>query len=307
MAVILNILNIIILRRNPELFGETTTVFALAMSRVDAINGFCFLVLENIYMFTDFLTYHLPACWVVIFFSIFSNNSSLQFIACLTFDRSLAVRYPLRYHTLISPKKAKIISCLAVLLSLVVTLSSTLNRASSYDITLENTVRICFIDNEKIVGNNVGLAIFYFVCSFLCLLLPALFVLVANFYLFLVTIYHARRLEAMIHSQPAIGGLPSVNGTSNTTGSAGNNVQMTAYPTDLQTKVVRTFLVISGVFLSIWSPTVIFVALVNISAHNRILQVIVTMLLSCNSWTNAIIYFLMNKRYRREVRKLFTL
>lgn len=295
MAVILNVLNVIILRKNPNCFGEATTTFALAMAIIDATNGFCFLVLENVYMFSDLLINHPTACWVVNFFGIFSNNSSLQCIACVTFDRYLAVRRPLHYHRLMPRKRAKVISYLVVFVSFLVTLSVILIRASQSQIRFEDDIRVCFADTSSNGTTNFGVYILFPIFGAF-LLLPVSFIVSANCYLFSVTFYQASRLSKIIP-------LSSLQRP------ATEQNQMTVtrqrrndFGKRLQTKVIRTFLVISGVFLVIWTPTSAFVALVNARSHNPILHVICLMLLSCNSWTNAIVYFLMNKRYRTEVK-----
>ena len=189
----------------------------------------------------------------------------------LTIDRFIAIVHPLRYPSLMTLKRSKVITALFWVLTFVSTVFffGILNKAKLY----EEPNSKCYFKNSF---NYTGICIFTTALSI---------ILVLYMYILKVARRQARRIAAQNH----IGNPPE-----------GQNA-----PQPISTKSATTVLIITGALCICWMPQIIKNVLdsQDITIHPSV-QIILDTFLFINSWLNVVIYYWRNRELRQALQSL---
>lgn len=312
LAVILNIVNIIVLSNRVPCFGKSTTIFVRALALADLLSGCSILISENVYGFSILgdANYQSAACLLLLCCTFFSSLMSFHLLTCVTFDRFLAVKFPLRYRSFLPVKRATRMCCAVALNCLFVISAVIYERYQFAGFIFDGTIRLC-VPTSYSVGNwnTTLLILFYIYVLFGGLFVPFLLMNGCNAYLFIVTLYQARRDRVLQRRFATATPAQSISAC------VGHNRQKVgiAEERSKEIKVIRTFMTITGIFLLTWSPIMVIVVrnrnpavIQKKSADlNNVILVCGIVCININSWANVAIYYFMNTQYRNQVKKRF--
>ncbi|XP_072559190.1 trace amine-associated receptor 1-like [Paramormyrops kingsleyae] len=209
------------------------------------------------------------------------SAASIFMLYLISVDRYVAVSRPLLYHALITARVAKymILSCwvLSALIGFVIELNS-LTLQDVY-LTEFNCEGSCAMLQDKVSGILFSLFVFF---------IPGLFML--GLYLKILVIAHkqARSLQITILTHR-------------------NREKTTIILSKMEQKSTRTLGIVTGVYLSCWSPAIIYLLIdpvINLST--LYLYDIVQWIGYLNSVMNPIIYSFLFKWFRESLRKAFS-
>lgn len=309
LCVISNILNLFVLKMAPNCFGETTTCLVRVLAVADLSNGLFFLSFENLSLLT-FDKQILRNYWFCFVFQVgrmITIFSSLHLITFVTVDRFVAIRYPLKYATILSPAKVYVVLA-AILLYDVFTSLLISSRAFRFDgLAYDERTRFCAFtrDYRENVVYSILLAIVSYVIGVFG---PALFIVSANFYLLVVTVRQLKEMSKVLPVSTAVNKLDTdpqrLNLPGNTSANAvdGNTARLDTFRREL--RVFFIFLVITGIFLISYLPTWLVILFRRFWPSARYLSLVSYQMLTFNSWANSIIYLTMLKTFRNALKKV---
>ncbi|XP_041471025.1 5-hydroxytryptamine receptor 6-like [Lytechinus variegatus] len=273
-----NALNLYIMRKPLDCFSDNTRFFLSALAVVDLLSGLICCPTEMVLaIFGNWPLSH-ASCDVIAIVYTMVSCQALLCLCLVSVDRFLTIVKPLRYPTIMTQKRARIV--LACVLLLGALLSLTMLEARNLPSPIENTTlcALLYLDSTDPVRPLIIIIIVSFI-------IPASILLFVNIRLMIITIQKTRELANM--SPTAV-----------------------RYTTD-RLKGVRTILVLTSAFFVTWLPLMCtMVAAVIFNAHiPPAWGTLVSFPALCNSWINAFIYLFMCTSYRRavvkEVRKCF--
>lgn len=309
LSIIFNTMNLIILRRAPQSFGDTTSLILMFMAIVDISAGFSVLIVDNIENLTDIPVNFPLFCSVAYPLKGFFVFYSLSLLGILNLDRIILVTRPLKYFIMVT--KCRVVATLA--------LASILPTYIAVNVTTtEFSVRhrYCRLRSTADDPNATNDVIISIVAVFI--LCEVLFITYANIHL----LYIACRQGAKMRSS-TVAPTTTVTGYSDTTAAGrtdheGNeqpvamdivntsNQRPQRKPLDL--KGLRTVCIVTIALYIATAPYFVRL-LLNVFDDNYVTDPVFEF---CgylagysNSWWNPVIYLLMNSSYRHTAKRLF--
>ncbi|XP_038077148.1 octopamine receptor beta-2R-like [Patiria miniata] len=250
---------------------ETTKVFMASLTVSDICIGLFWVLPE--------LTQHFNRKWVLGSFlctvwgvSLLSfGGLSVFSLVLLTVDRFFAIVYSLRYPTLMTLKKAKII--VAITWSMTLTFNIIV-----FGIFLPNAISPfkCYVmwSNFKIFATIV--------VSVIAISLVTIFIL--YMYILNVARQQARRIAAQNQISVELGDQNA--------------------PQRVSTKSATTVFIITMTVFICWIPSIIYTVNFSISATYPTSSYITNLIFATNSWLNVVIYYLRNRELRQTLHEL---
>ncbi|XP_038052456.1 trace amine-associated receptor 9-like [Patiria miniata] len=274
-----NFVNLVVLPRT-KCFGEVTRFLLRSLAMADLLIGVCmaFSVWPAI---TDNWPFGDVVCKIIgSSGSLLATASSLT-LMCISVDRYLAVMKPLRYITIVTVKRARCaVTAVWLVCFIYIAFVDTATWPPLQNITYDPVLCNCimkFFDGE-VFPQALGAAA-------VCVALPSVVITFANVKLLMVSIHHAKRIDAI----------------------PGNRKDGRRIPTR-ELKAIRTTLVITGIYYIAWTPflvTQIYTAVSSVAPADWLHYSSGYLVLS-NSWWNVFIYSFMNKNFRKTLVDLFT-
>ena len=268
----LNPLCLVVLRRLSGI-QETTKLFMMSLTISDLCTG--------IFSGIPMLTYNISQTWVlgdflcrmfgITFTTFFTLN--LFSLVLLTIDRFIAIVSPLRYPTLMTPTRAKVI--IACVCSLTVTI---------------NAIFFGIIVPAQVVGENEAL-----LCLYRCDNCLYIWICILVISLGIILILYVYILKVARHQVRCIAEQNNI----------GNNPDEQNAPRRISTRSATTVFIITGAVCLAWIPMIIFLLLKakHIIKSKDILDV-GELLFYSNSWLNVVIYYFRNREFRQALHNL---
>ena len=273
LIVVLNPLCLIALHRASGI-QETTKTFMASLTLSDLCGGIFYVASQLIYHITNewFLGDFLCILWGATI-SIFMTLSSIS-LFLLSVDRFIAVIYPLRYPTLMTPKRSKLITIL--LWAATFTLYSIIHATFSESNVSRRSTSIC----------EYGACKFCFIIYISAMAVP----LTAILLLYMHILRVARRQARCIAAQGQINNPPG-----------GQEA-----PQPISTKSTTTVFIITGALIICWTPTIVTLFLVSRGSlsSDHIVNIIAEIMYLTNGWLNVVIYYWRNKQLRQALHGL---
>ncbi|KAJ8045168.1 Dopamine receptor 4 [Holothuria leucospilota] len=147
---------------------------------------------------------------------------------------------------------------------------------------------------------------FYFYVVLCGTVVPFGIIVAGNIYLFIIAAGHIRRMPVL---RPIGRHLDQKIPTS--TSNLTTVLEQARQAAEI--KVVRTFLIVTGVFLLAWTPFGVFILLnrnptgntdFSFKGNKESFTFVVILMTNCNAWANTLVYFFMNAKYRRGMRRV---
>lgn len=273
-----NTLNLYIMRKPLDCFSDNTRFFLCALAVVDLLSGLICCPTEMVLSIYGNWPHTHATCNIVAIVYTMVSCQALLCLCLVSVDRYLTIMKPLRYPTIMTPQRARIVLVCVLLVGALASLVILVARDLP---SPEENIRLCallYLDSTDPVRPLIIIIVVSFV-------IPASILLFVNIRLMMITIQKTRELADM--SPTAV-----------------------RYTTD-RLKGVRTILVLTSAFFLTWLPlTCTMVAAVIFNARiPPAWGTLVSFPALCNSWINAFIYLFMCTSYRRaivkEVRKCF--
>lgn len=282
LATTLNILNIIILPRIPNRFGENGRLCLQFLAVVDILGGLaCFgsrIVFE---IKQTFLLSNIVVCSVIGASCTVFVSQSTWILFAISLDRYIAVTRPMYYTTLLTFRRMKIVLTVAMAVGFVLAITRTAHIA---------VYGSCDFDRGAQHYANVRLITLYSTIVFIFGTISA------SLNVQLLRIARRHRIRIADHAAH----FNNAGTTAVTTIASVAQVPKTNY----RGAVTVAFLV--GTFYLVWTPHTLgtfVVAATGCSIPEAAYFTMVWMAFS-NHWINAIIYFFLNKSYRTAVLNL---
>ncbi|XP_022095250.1 melanocortin receptor 5-like [Acanthaster planci] len=271
----LNLLCLLVLRHVDNIH-DTTKVFLRSMTVADLGVGIFMALPMTVTLQTQRWPFGTALCAVQSFTMFSSILGSLLSLLLLTVDRYISVVYALRYHSLVTRKRARIAVC--CVWSLTVALMTGAGIISNWHTEYLPSVLMCYFSSKNDKSRiQTYFAILYIAVILLCLLT----LLIAYTRLFMITRRHAQR----IHTDNEIAQNGQVPGT-------------------LTKKTLHTLLlmVLAAFLFSIIPALCVSLNLDNMNSYYTFFLLALPIL--TNSWLNAVIYYLRNKEFRQATKAL---
>ena len=108
-----NVMTFIIMRRK-SMKSSSPGIYFAAIACTDTLTVYWGLLPFVVYYFSsiDLWTLHPWSCKIVIFMLFSSGDSAIWLLVAVTFDRFIAVRFPMKKSRLCTPRKASITACI---------------------------------------------------------------------------------------------------------------------------------------------------------------------------------------------------
>ncbi len=288
-----NIFVLIIVRQvDNSVFSDVTKLFMRSLTVSDLFVGI-FIVLPNIgrrYNGGEWPSAYgeqFPLVYLKV--HILVLISGLLSLLVITVERYMAVSWSLRYHILMTQKKARIIVAVVWTVSIIFSISATDSTGepsdtedlSDYNSTISqfasSTVNGDAIDED--VGENTGAGTVSLWTNFTLLVaLPIITIMILSVKLYAIARRHARRI---------------------------NEQQRQFVVTKKDYKGAVTFIIVAGGFAVAWLPNFILSLYLQYTKSDvsQVLNYFVRLCIYCNSWWNVLIYYARNRSFREATRK----
>ena len=269
----LNPLCLLVLRHINSIH-DTTKVFLRSMTVADLGVGIFMALPMTVTVNTQHWPFGLALCTIQPFVVISAILGSVLSLLLLTVDRYISVVYALRYHSLVTVKRARIAVC--CVWGLTVALITGAGFISHWHIEYNTAILMCyFISKYSILWAYLYMV---YISATLCCLLA---LLVAYTRLFVITRQHARRIRAD-NEIAQDGHIPDRRGK----------------------KALHTLLlmVLATCIGTIIPATCVSQYMPSKNRHYAFFLIIMPNL--TNSWLNTVIYYLRNKEFRQATKTL---
>ena len=300
-----NIFVLLILHRiQTSVYNDVTKLFMRSLTVSDLMVGI-FVVIPNIGRWANggiwpYGTYSSLISQIYLKVHVLVLLSGLLSLMVITVERYIAVAYALRYPYIVNKKRARIL--VAVVWAISVTFAaaaqsstdvspkqldakqnvSATGNESSFNSQLQlesESITELELDRIKNVGgSNASL----WSNVFLLVALPIATVIILSIKLYAIARRHATQIEAQQR-------------------------QLNSFKKDYKAAV--TFFIVAGCFALAWLPNFVlkvYLAYQNYpSSASPNLDNIMHLFLYCNSWWNVFIYYLRNRSFRSEAKKMF--
>ncbi|XP_022088755.1 beta-2 adrenergic receptor-like [Acanthaster planci] len=272
-----NFVNLIVLPRT-NCFGEVTQFLLMSLAVEDFLIGVClaFAIWPAV---ADFWPFGDAVCKIIGSLGTLLAAASSLTLMCISVDRFLAVTRPLRYVTIVTLKRARFVITAVwlvcfIFIAFVDTATWPPLQNIEYDTVLCNCI-VKFFDDRVFPRALAAAAV--------CVVLPSIIITATNAKLLVVTIAHAKRIDALPRNHNFNDG--------------GRRISSREF------KAVRTTLVITGIYYMAWAPflaTQIYLAFSSVAIADW-LHFLSGYLVLSNSWWNVFIYSFMNKSFRKTL------
>ena len=271
-----------IVRRQKDVFGEISRLIYKRIAIIDLIGGLSGCVFYAIFMVHNTWPFKQWSCRALITILYGAALQSMACLTCVNVDRYIAVSRPLRYHSIVTIRFAKMALGLTFIPVLAfITISLVPQTPCNKLLRVYCTSRNETLDMDK--TERVFLA-----SSYVLLMTPIFVGMTLNFVSMIISVQHARALVAA----PAMEAPASLGHERNR-------------PNILACKGVKTILLISAVNLLALAPN-------NVRLNFTLrgsdlpawLDVILAILTLVNFWSNAPIFALTNAAYRNQGKAL---
>ncbi|XP_038051165.1 beta-3 adrenergic receptor-like [Patiria miniata] len=269
----LNSLCLLVLR-HVDSIHDTTKVFLRSMTVADLGVGIFLAVPMSFGAAIGYWPFGIVLCGIQAFASVSSVLGTLLSLFLLTVDRYISVVYALRYHSLVTLKRARIAVCCAWGI-IVVMVSVTCVISHWQPVYLSSLLMCAFYRDGSIL--DFYFSVVYSTITIFCLLT----VLIAYARLFSITRRHARRIHA--DNPSAHGGHAPVRPNKKT----------------LHTMLI---IVISALALSL-IPAISLILDVN-NKHHLLRFFLLGLPILIHSWLNVFIYYLRNTEFHQASKTL---
>ncbi|XP_038057229.1 beta-1 adrenergic receptor-like [Patiria miniata] len=270
---LLNPLMLFTLRRVTSV-QTTTKIFMASLTLSDLLNG-AFWILRIVeitagsWLLGDFLCAASDVC------TILFDGLSILSLLLLTMDRYIAISRPLRYLSMMSVFRSKLIVCSTWAVSILFCIL--IYGIHAYSIIVQNGLsRVC-------LGGKYDWRVFLTI-TVIIISLATIFILYAH--ITIIARNQARRIAAENQAGNGQGGQR------------------------INTRSTTTIIIITGTLIITWIPSVIRLAIVSQNqwgTSNKYLAFMLTQaLVLSNGWMNVIIYYLRNKDLRMALRSLLS-
>ncbi|PIK37689.1 putative G-protein coupled receptor [Apostichopus japonicus] len=290
LSIALNTLSLLVLRRSPTCFGETTKLIIIAMSIMDLSTGVQIILMENLSTWSRLPDVWSGYCKLAYPSMAFIQLSSTMFVVTLSIDRLIIITRPLRYPLIVTKTKLKLVLLLCLIPPSIVAYAV----RGSYFFTKTRYCRMYLIASEYPL---------MFLVSIL-FLIAILITTYVNAKLFLI----ASRMKKQIAPAPEVskGNIPSISVHFSTSVGHSKRVdKVKGQPGDL--KALRTVLIITMALYIGWFPFFVRVVhnFVTLQKSSRIFEFFGFFAGYNCSWFNPVVYLLMNTSFRREALLIF--
>lgn len=286
LSIALNTLSLLVLRRSPTCFGETTQLIIVAMSIMDFCTGVQILLMENLSTWSRLPDVWGGYCKVAYPSMAFIQLSSTMFVVTLSVDRLIIITRPLRYPTIVTKTRLKL-----VLVSCLVPPSIVAYAVrGSYFFTKTRYCRMYLIASEYPLMLLVTVL-------FLAAILITTFV---NAKLFLIATRMKRKI-IQVAPEHSKGIISSISIHFSSYGGSKVETKLKEQPAgDLKT--LRTVLIITMALYVGWFPFFVRVVhnFITLEKSSRIFEFLGFFAGYNCSWFNPVVYLLMNTSFRRE-------
>ncbi|KAJ8045169.1 5-hydroxytryptamine receptor 4 [Holothuria leucospilota] len=196
LCILFNSLNLVTLRRETSCFGEATTVFVKCLALTDLLTGVCIILAADLTMWKQLVTHFSFFCSLTFWSTSFITLLSFHFISCLTFDRVVAIAFPLRHRALLPPERARKISFCAFINVLAISVFISFDKFGISNHYFDVQGHKCI--SEGFYKFSAMTWSYYIYASIVGLFIPFSFTVGANIYLFIVTVKHAAQINVAV-------------------------------------------------------------------------------------------------------------
>lgn len=197
LCVILNSLNIAVLRRAPDCFGESTTLLFTALAIVDLTTGIIIMFSEAFYVLSEIPSAK-PSYFCVLIYPVIVllGILSAMFLGCLSLDKLMAITRPLRYSQIVTKFRVK-------LLIVAVFTFSAMNMVGFWVLIFMESPKIMYFHKESLYcrmrmdhqgsGERLKEITLLQTFGFFCMFLPLIMVTYVNLRLLIIVYQHNKR------------------------------------------------------------------------------------------------------------------
>ncbi|XP_071816564.1 uncharacterized protein [Apostichopus japonicus] len=195
LCIVLNSLNIAVLRKAPHCFGESTTLLFTTLAVVDLSTGVIIMFSEIFYVLTEIPNKYPEFCVLIYPLIVLFGILSAMLLACLSFDKLIAITRPLRYSQIVTQKRVKFVVVGVVLLSAMNMIGywTLILRDSSEIMYFHQKSLYCRMHMEESNGDRSNAITLLQTFGFICMLLPLIIVTYVNLRLLFIVYQHNRR------------------------------------------------------------------------------------------------------------------
>ena len=272
-----NVFSMEIIRRCENVFGEVSRFLYRTIAVIDLIGGvsgcvfYSMLGGQRIWPFDEW------SCRILSSFFYVALMESAVILTCISIDRYIAIRKPLRYDSIVTLFRMKILTFVLLIPTYVCFVMGMIPGTSPYKLVSPTC--------SKSRGYNLtqgDVTTMYVLYSFA--VTPIYTGVTLNFMSMVISIRQARAIAAL---QP-------VAGREN-------------HPSGMNFKGVKTILIISLVNAVAWAPSIIRLQFsLNPDAEiSEEIDVLFSLLTLLNFWSNALIFARTNRAYRQAAAALF--
>lgn len=227
LCIILNSLNIAVLRRAPDCFGESTTLLFTALGIVDLTTGIIIMFSEAFYVLSD-IPFATPSNFCVFIYPVIVllGILSAMFLGCLSLDKLMAITRPLRYSQIVTKFRVK---CLV----LAVSTFSAMNMVGYWVLIFLESPKVMYFHKESLYcrmhmyekdsgERSKGITLLS-TFGFFCMFLPLILVTYVNLRLLFIVYQHNKRQSiapfgaVKEQRQKSITSMSNLNGSQNGT------------------------------------------------------------------------------------------
>lgn len=195
LCIVLNSLNIAVLSKAPQCFGESTTLLFITLGVVDLCTGVIIMVSEAFYVLTNIPTTSHIFCALIYPVLVLFGILSAMLLACLSFDKLIAITRPLRYSQIVTKRRVTILVVIVVLIS-------GMNMVGFWVIILRSSTDIMYFHRQSLYcrmymesneGTRAKAITILQTFGFICMFLPLIIVTYVNLRLLFIVYQHNKR------------------------------------------------------------------------------------------------------------------
>lgn len=304
LCIVLNSLNISVLSKAPQCFGESTTLLFITLGVVDLCTGVIIMVSEALYVLTNIPDTSHIFCALIYPVLVLFGILSAMLLACLSFDKLIAITRPLRYSQIVTKRRVTILVVIVVLIS-------GMNMVGFWVIILRSSTDIMYFHEQSLYcrmrlesneGTRVKAITILQTFGFICMFLPLIIVTFVNCRLLVIVYHQKQRLTRRdqrnngirSHVRFALINLKALRRHPESRDNHTRQRRRSHY------KGLRTVLVMVIAYYLAWMPLLIDIS-INIilnTATSATLEFVTFFMAYSNSWWNALVYLFMNSTYR---------